>query len=86
MQVPTAGAVVLPFFATVNPKLVGVPVEAIGAVGGLAGGVYLRSRAPGLLRPAVLAGLPGPLFRPWSRLHAVSPSPVAGARRGRTAS
>ncbi|MFH8974496.1 SpoIIE family protein phosphatase [Streptomyces sp. NPDC017890] len=55
--------------------------QAIGAAGGHVGGVYLCSRAPGLLRLAVLAGLPGPLFRPWWRLHAESPFPVADAYR-----
>jgi hypothetical protein len=45
VQVPTAGAVVLPFFATVNPKLVGVPVEAIGAVvASRAGSSCVRAR------------------------------------------
>ncbi|MFC8569691.1 SpoIIE family protein phosphatase [Streptomyces sp. NPDC057245] len=57
--------------------------RSIGAADGRVGGVYLRSRAPGLLRLAVLAGLPGPLFRPWWRLHSDSPFPVADAfRRG----
>ncbi|MFH8240760.1 SpoIIE family protein phosphatase [Streptomyces sp. NPDC018321] len=55
--------------------------QAISAAGGYAGGIYLPSRTPGLLRLAVLAGLPGPLFRPWWRLHADSPFPVADAYR-----
>ncbi|MGC9495971.1 SpoIIE family protein phosphatase [Streptomyces sp. WG7] len=63
--------------------LIDACARAIGAAGGHAGGVYLRSRTPGLLRLAVLAGLPGPLFRPWWRLHADSPFPAADAyRRG----
>lgn len=33
-------------------------IGAIEAVGGYAGGVYLPSRTPGLLRLAVMAGLP----------------------------
>ncbi|WP_030042717.1 SpoIIE family protein phosphatase [Streptomyces resistomycificus] len=55
--------------------------EAVSRAGGYAAGVYLRSRTPGLLRLAVLAGLPGPLFRPWWRLHVDSPFPVADACR-----
>ncbi|MDN0197883.1 SpoIIE family protein phosphatase [Streptomyces sp. S.PNR 29] len=55
--------------------------EAISAAAGHAGGVYLRSSTPGLLRLAVLAGLPGPLFRPWWRLHSERPFPVADAFR-----
>lgn len=55
--------------------------DAIRAARGFAGGVYLRSRTPGLLRLAVLAGLPGPLFRPWSRMHVDRPFPVADAHR-----
>ncbi|MFG2683486.1 SpoIIE family protein phosphatase [Streptomyces sp. NPDC048392] len=61
--------------------LIDASTRAIGAAGGHVGGVYLRSPTPGLLRLAVLAGLPGPLFRPWWRLHAESPFPVADAYR-----
>ncbi|MEU9300804.1 SpoIIE family protein phosphatase [Streptomyces sp. NPDC048269] len=56
-------------------------VDAVTAVGGYAGGVYLRSRTEGLLRMAVLTGLPGPLFRPWWRMHVNRPYPVAEAYR-----
>ncbi|MGI5400752.1 SpoIIE family protein phosphatase [Streptomyces sp. CA-135486] len=56
-------------------------VRAIEGVGGYAGGVYLRSSTPGLLRLAVLAGLPGRLFRPWWRMHVNRPFPVAEAHR-----
>lgn len=56
-------------------------VNAIESAGGYAGGVYLRSRTPGLLRMAVLAGLPGPLFRPWWNMHVNRPFPVAEAHR-----
>lgn len=56
-------------------------VEAVAAVGGYAGGVYLRSGTEGLLRMAVLTGLPGQLFRPWWRMHANRPYPVAEAYR-----
>ncbi|MFB8028326.1 MULTISPECIES: SpoIIE family protein phosphatase [unclassified Streptomyces] len=56
-------------------------VSAVDAVGGYAGGVYMRSRTPGLLRMAVLAGLPGPLLRPWWRMHVNRPFPVAEAYR-----
>lgn len=61
--------------------LIDASTEAIGAAGGHAGGVYLRSHTPGVLRLAVLAGLPGPLFKPWWRLHADRPFPVADAYR-----
>ncbi|MFJ6249927.1 MULTISPECIES: SpoIIE family protein phosphatase [unclassified Streptomyces] len=54
---------------------------AVEEVGGYAGGVYLRSETPGLLRLAVLVGLPGPLFRPWWRMHANRPFPVAEVHR-----
>ncbi|GGX69992.1 SpoIIE family protein phosphatase [Streptomyces fructofermentans] len=55
--------------------------EALSAAGGFAGGVYMRSSTPGLLRLAVLSGLPGRLFRPWSRLHVDRRFPVADAYR-----
>ncbi|MFE7172990.1 SpoIIE family protein phosphatase [Streptomyces sp. NPDC057616] len=61
--------------------LIDVSTEAVGAAGGHAGGVYLRSGTPGLLRLAVLTGLPGPLFRPWWRMHVDRPFPVADAYR-----
>ncbi|PKV89348.1 SpoIIE family protein phosphatase [Streptomyces sp. TLI_146] len=61
--------------------LTGAVAEAMRAVGGHVGGVYLRSSTPGLLRLAVLAGLPGPLFRPWWRMHVDRPFPVADAHR-----
>ncbi|WP_405468251.1 SpoIIE family protein phosphatase [Streptomyces canus] len=70
---PTAGRL--------TALLIDASTEAISAAGGHAGGVYLRSRTPGLLRLAVLSGLPGPLFRPWWRLHADRPFPVADAYR-----
>ncbi|CAM5665213.1 diguanylate cyclase [Streptomyces tanashiensis] len=54
---------------------------AVDDVGGYAGGVYLRSGTPGLLRLAVLVGLPGPLFRPWWRMHANRPFPIAEVHR-----
>lgn len=56
-------------------------VSAVESTGGYAGGVYLRSGTPGLLRLAVLAGLPGPLFRPWWRMHVNRPFPVSEAYR-----
>ncbi|KAA0943111.1 SpoIIE family protein phosphatase [Streptomyces apricus] len=64
-----------------DPLLTGVTTEAISAAGGFAGGVYLRSGTPGLLRLAVLSGLPGPLFRPWWRVHVDRRFPVADAYR-----
>ncbi|MEU7037696.1 SpoIIE family protein phosphatase [Streptomyces sp. NPDC046237] len=56
-------------------------LRSIEAVGGYAGAVYLRSGTPDLLRMAVLAGLPGQLFRPWWRMHVNRPFPVAEAHR-----
>ncbi|MFE7512306.1 SpoIIE family protein phosphatase [Streptomyces sp. NPDC057540] len=56
-------------------------LSAVEEVGGYAGGVYLRSGTPGLLRMAVLVGLPGPLFRPWTRMHANRPFPIAEVHR-----
>ncbi|MEU9187525.1 SpoIIE family protein phosphatase [Streptomyces sp. NPDC048484] len=64
-----------------DPLLIGITREAISAVGGFAGGVYLRSGTPRLLRLAVLSGLPGPLFRPWWRMHVDRRFPVADAYR-----
>ncbi|MEV4196310.1 hypothetical protein AB0J65_33710, partial [Streptomyces toxytricini] len=55
--------------------------EAVRAVDGFAGGVYLRSGAGGVLLVAALAGLPGPLFRPWWRIQVNRPFPVAEAHR-----
>ncbi|MGW1510006.1 SpoIIE family protein phosphatase [Streptomyces sp. NPDC002394] len=56
-------------------------LAVVEEVGGYAGGVYLRSGTPGLLRMAVLVGLPGSLFRPWWRMHANRPFPVAEVHR-----
>lgn len=61
--------------------LIDASTEAIAAARGHSGGVYLRSSTPGLLRLAVLAGLPGSLFRPWWRMHVDRPFPVADAYR-----
>ncbi|MEU2336255.1 SpoIIE family protein phosphatase [Streptomyces sp. NPDC013172] len=61
--------------------LVEASTSALGAAGGHVAGVYLRSGTPGLLRLATLVGLPGPLFRPWWRLHVDRPFPVADAYR-----
>ncbi|MFD7408290.1 SpoIIE family protein phosphatase [Streptomyces sp. NPDC059866] len=55
--------------------------EAIRATDGRAAGIYLSSGAPGVLRLAVLMGLPGRLYRPWWRLHAHRRFPVADAYR-----
>ncbi|MFI5618736.1 SpoIIE family protein phosphatase [Streptomyces sp. NPDC051567] len=54
-------------------------LDAVEAVGGYAGGVYLRSGTEGLLRMAVLTGLPAHLVRPWWRMHANRPYPVSDA-------
>ncbi len=61
--------------------LIDACVEAVAAAGGRAGGVYLRAGTPGLLRLSALAGLPGPLFRPWWEVHADRPFPVSDAYR-----
>ncbi|WP_241253134.1 SpoIIE family protein phosphatase [Streptomyces sp. W1SF4] len=54
---------------------------AVEAVGGYAGGVYLRSGTGGLLRMALVTGLPWRLFRPWWRMQVNRPYPVAEAYR-----
>ncbi|OLZ65851.1 diguanylate cyclase [Streptomyces amritsarensis] len=56
-------------------------VSAVEAVGGYAGGVYLRSRSGELLLLALFTGLPLPLFRPWWRMQVNRPYPVAEAYR-----
>ncbi|MFI5683222.1 SpoIIE family protein phosphatase [Streptomyces sp. NPDC051636] len=61
--------------------LVDASTRALATADGRVAGVYLRSGTPGLLRLAVLVGLPGPLFRPWWRLHVDRPFPVADAYR-----
>ncbi|MFK0284502.1 SpoIIE family protein phosphatase [Streptomyces sp. NPDC090499] len=61
--------------------LVEASTGALGAADAHVAGVYLRSGTPGLLRLATLVGLPGPLFRPWWRLHVDRPFPVADAYR-----
>ncbi|MFF5014647.1 SpoIIE family protein phosphatase [Streptomyces sp. NPDC001165] len=67
--------------ARLTTLLVDASTGALGAAGARVAGVYLRSSTPGLLRLAVLVGLPGPLFRPWWRLHVGRPFPVADAYR-----
>ncbi|WP_418960176.1 SpoIIE family protein phosphatase [Streptomyces tritici] len=62
-------------------ELAGATVRAVESVGGTAGAVYLRSGTEGLLRLALLAGLPGGLFRPWWRMHVNRPFPVAEVYR-----
>ncbi|MER5194153.1 SpoIIE family protein phosphatase [Streptomyces sp. NPDC002755] len=61
--------------------LTGVLADALRATGGHTGGVYLCSATSRQLRLAVLAGLPGPLFRPWWRVHMDRPFPVADVYR-----
>ncbi|QDN75728.1 SpoIIE family protein phosphatase [Streptomyces sp. S1A1-7] len=61
--------------------LSGSVADAIRAARGFAGGVYLRSSSPELLRLAVLAGLPGQLFRPWWRMPLGRPFPAADSHR-----
>ncbi|QFZ78281.1 SpoIIE family protein phosphatase [Streptomyces fagopyri] len=61
--------------------LSGAVADAIRAARGFAGGVYLRTPTPGLLRLAVLAGLPDQLFRSWWRLPLDRPFPAADCYR-----
>ncbi|MFC9290365.1 PAS domain-containing protein, partial [Streptomyces sp. NPDC057052] len=61
--------------------LAGAVADGLRTGGGRAGGLYLCSGTPGLLRLAVLSGLPGPLFRPWDRVSVDRPFPVADAYR-----
>ncbi|MFG2576453.1 SpoIIE family protein phosphatase [Streptomyces sp. NPDC048481] len=61
--------------------LTGTVAEALRAAEGSAGGVYLCAPTPGLLRLAVLTGLPGPLFRPWWRVSVDRPFPVTEVHR-----
>ncbi|MGV9940615.1 SpoIIE family protein phosphatase [Streptomyces sp. NPDC003401] len=61
--------------------LAGAVADGLRTAGGRAGGLYLCSGTPGLLRLAVLSGLPGPLFRPWDRVAVDRPFPVADAYR-----
>lgn len=61
--------------------LTGAVADALRATDGRAGGVYLRSATSRQLRLAVVAGLPGPLFRPWWRVHMDRPFPVADVYR-----
>ncbi|MBQ1093189.1 SpoIIE family protein phosphatase [Streptomyces sp. B93] len=56
-------------------------VAALGVTEGRVAGVYLPSATPRVLRLSVLAGLPGPLFRPWWRLHTDRRFPVADVYR-----
>ncbi|MEU6089482.1 SpoIIE family protein phosphatase [Streptomyces sp. NPDC047085] len=61
--------------------LVEASTGALDTAGGRVAGIYLRAGTPGLLRLAVLVGLPGPLFRPWWRLQVDRPFPMADAYR-----
>ncbi|MCB5179291.1 SpoIIE family protein phosphatase [Streptomyces antimicrobicus] len=64
-----------------GPVLARATVGAVEAVGGFAGGVYLCSATPKLLKLAVLAGLPAQLFEPWWHMIENRPFPVAEAHR-----
>ncbi|MFD9306885.1 SpoIIE family protein phosphatase [Streptomyces sp. NPDC060048] len=70
-----------PFSDATARVLARAALDAAGAVGGYAGGVYLRSGTEGLLRMAALTGIPGPLFRAWWRMHVNRPYPVSEAYR-----
>ncbi|MBT2367415.1 SpoIIE family protein phosphatase [Streptomyces sp. ISL-10] len=56
-------------------------VSGVEAVGGFAGGLYLRSSSPELLRLAVIAGLPAELFRHWRHMHVNRPFPHSDVYR-----
>ncbi|QGV82092.1 SpoIIE family protein phosphatase [Streptomyces ficellus] len=66
-------------------ELAHATVGAVEATGGFAGGVYLRTDTPELLRLAALAGLPVQLFHPWWNMHVNRPFPVADAYRSGSA-
>ncbi|MFF7442822.1 SpoIIE family protein phosphatase [Streptomyces sp. NPDC008122] len=78
---PGSEAAIGPVSGALTWAIAEAALAAVEEVGGYAGGVYLRSGTPGLLRLAVLVGLPGPLFRPWWRMHANRPFPVAEVHR-----
>ncbi|MBB4984032.1 MULTISPECIES: SpoIIE family protein phosphatase [Streptomyces] len=78
---PGSEAAIGPVSGALTWALAEAALAAVEEVGGYAGGIYLRSGTPGLLRLAVLVGLPGPLFRPWWRMHANRPFPVAEVHR-----
>ncbi|WP_328940493.1 SpoIIE family protein phosphatase [Streptomyces sp. NBC_00250] len=75
------GAVDGPPSGALTWTLAEAALRAVEDVGGYAGGVYLRSGTPGLLRMGILVGLPGALFRPWTRMHTNRPFPVAEVYR-----
>ncbi|MFJ5074264.1 SpoIIE family protein phosphatase [Streptomyces sp. NPDC088553] len=75
------GAADGPLSGALTWTLAEAALRAVDEVGGYAGGVYLRSGTPGLLRMAALVGLPGPLFRPWFRMHTNRPFPIAEVHR-----
>ncbi|MFF8846550.1 SpoIIE family protein phosphatase [Streptomyces sp. NPDC015127] len=56
-------------------------VSGIESVGGFAGGLYMRSRTPELLRLAVIAGLPSKLFGQWRNMHVNRPFPHSDVYR-----
>ncbi|MFD3993095.1 SpoIIE family protein phosphatase [Streptomyces sp. NPDC058583] len=78
---PGKGAADGPVSGALTWTLAEAALRAVDEVGGYAGGVYLRSGTPGLLRMAALVGLPGPLFRPWFRMHTNRPFPIAEVHR-----
>ncbi|MFB7454898.1 SpoIIE family protein phosphatase [Streptomyces sp. NPDC056194] len=78
---PGSEAAIGPVSGALTWALAEAALATVEEVGGYAGGVYLRSGTPGLLRLAVLVGLPGPLFRPWWRMHANRPFPIAEVHR-----
>ncbi|MDQ1012530.1 serine phosphatase RsbU (regulator of sigma subunit)/PAS domain-containing protein [Streptomyces sp. V4I23] len=78
---PVAAAGVGPAPGELPMVLAQAEVSAIEAVGGFAGGLYMRSGTPELLRLAVLAGLPAKLFQHWSRMHVNRPFPHSDVYR-----
>nr|WP_314614823.1 SpoIIE family protein phosphatase [Streptomyces sp. DSM 40976] len=78
---PGNGSADGPVSGALTRALADASLRTVETLGGYAGGVYLRSETTGLLRLAVLVGLPGPLFRPWWRMHVNRPFPVAEVHR-----
>lgn len=56
-------------------------VESVRQVGASIGAVYLRDTDPGLLRLAVLVGVPLDFFAPWLRVTVATPTPATDAYR-----
>lgn len=78
-KAPAAGGGAAP--GDLGTVLAQAEAAAIEAVGGFAGGLYMRTTSPELLLLAVIAGLPSDLFRHWWRMHVNRPFPHSDAYR-----